>query len=377
MHIVNQLSSQLNQLRQQHRYRTLTQRQSSEVQFGSNDYLGLSSHPRVKAAYAEGIHQYGTSSGASPLVSGYQAPHAYLREQLAQWLEREDALLFSSGFAANQCAMHVLAPMYQRVVLDKLSHASLIDGVRHFDHWKRFHHNDVAHAKQLLLSKEANLLVTESVFSMDGDRAPLTELAQLQADLWIDDAHGIGVCGDDGRSVAGQLSAAQVPLLTITFGKGLGVMGAAIVGSSLIIDYLTNHAREFIYSTAMPAAQALAVSTAIDVVANTEGTTLRQRLNDNIGYFRECCRLHGLPIGDSHHAIQTLIVGEDAKAMAWGQALKTHGIQCGVIRPPTVPRGSSRLRMTIAATHSRAQIDHLVAALVASRDSLDRAEITS
>jgi len=182
MQIPSQLSSQLEQLRQQHRYRTLTQRQSSQVQFGNNDYLGLSMLPKVKAAYAEGIHQFGASSGASPLVSGYQAPHAYLREQLAQWLGREDALLFSSGFAANHSVMKVLTPIYQRIVLDKLSHASLLDAVRHFDNWKRFRHNDVAHAAQLLVPNESNLLVTESVFSMDGDSAPLTELANLQAD---------------------------------------------------------------------------------------------------------------------------------------------------------------------------------------------------
>lgn len=376
MHIASQLSSQLDQLRQQHRYRTLTQRQSSHEQFGNNDYLGLSLHPKVKAAYAEGIQQFGTSSGASPLVSGYQAPHAYLREQLAMWLGREDALLFSSGFAANQCVMQALAPMYQRIVLDKLSHASLIDGVRHFEHWKRFRHNDVTHAAQLLLPNVANLLVTESVFSMDGDSAPLTDFAQLQADLWVDDAHGIGVVGNNGRGAAEQLSVTQAPLLTITFGKGLGVMGAAIVGSSLLIDYLTNHAREFIYSTAMPAAQALAVSAAVDVVASSEGAALRERLNDTIHYFRECCREHGLKIGDDHHAIQTLIVGDDAKAMAWGHALMTHGIHCGVIRPPTVPNGSARLRITIAATHSKAQIDNLIAALIATRESVERAELT-
>jgi len=377
MQITHELLAQLEQLRQQHRYRTLVQLQAQHLQFGSNDYLGLSMHPRVKAAYVEGVQQYGASSGASPLVSGYQAPHAYLRQQLAQWLEREDALLFSTGFAANQSALQTLGGHYQRIVLDKLSHASLLDGVRHFKHWKRFRHNDVRHAQQLLLPNAKNLLVTESVFSMDGDHAPLNELAELSADVWVDDAHSIGISGDSGRGAGATLSAAQAPLLTLTFGKGLGVMGAAVVGSSVMTDYLMNQARDFIYSTAMPAAQAQAVSAAIDVVQGAEGESLRQRLRDNVLYFREKCFAHGLPIGAYQHAIQTLILGSDEKAVAWGQSLRTLNIHCGVIRPPTVPQGSSRLRITITAAHSTADIDALVAALIMTRDLVEKADVTA
>lgn len=377
MQITHELSAQLEQLRQQHRYRTLVQRQAQHLQFGSNDYLGLSMHPRVKAAYAEGVQQYGASSGASPLVSGYQAPHAYLRQQLAQWLEREDALLFSSGFAANQSTLQTLGSQYQRIVLDKLSHASLIDGVRHFKHWKRFRHNDVAHAQELLLPNVANLLVTESVFSMDGDHAPLNQLAELPADVWIDDAHSIGISGEGGRGAGATLSAARAPLLTITFGKGLGVMGAAIVGSSVMTDYLMNQARDFIYSTAMPAAQAQAVSASINVVQSAEGESLRQRLRDNIQYFREQCVAQGLPIGANQHAIQTLILGSEERVIAWGQSLRALNIYCGVIRPPTVPQGSSRLRITVTAAHSTADIDALVTALIITRDLVEKANVTA
>ncbi|WP_417658356.1 8-amino-7-oxononanoate synthase [Pseudidiomarina sp.] len=362
MQIQGVLQRQLELRRQQRRHRSLSVAAAAR-DFSANDYLGLSQHSQVRAAFQQGIQQWGAGSGSSPLVAGYQTPHAYLRRQLSEWLERDNVLLFSSGFSANQCTMRALAPLYERVVLDRLSHASLLDGVREQRHWKRFAHNDAAHAKKQLKPEATNLIVTESVFSMDGDSAPLSELAALDADLWVDDAHGLGIVGPEGRSVGGQFSQAQVPLVTATFGKALGVMGAALVGTDSVTDYLVNFGREFIYSTAFPAAQAAAVSAAIKIVQSAEGTQLRHQLATNIALFSDLAARANIPLGDSRHAIQTLVVGSDANVMRIGEALSSQGFKCGTIRPPTVPEGTARLRITLTAQHQEANIRAFVAAL--------------
>ncbi|WP_417665257.1 8-amino-7-oxononanoate synthase [Pseudidiomarina sp.] len=361
MQIQDVLQRQLELRRQQRRHRSLSVAAAAH-DFSANDYLGLSQHPQVLDAFQRGLQQWGTGSGSSPLVAGYQKPHAYLRRHLSEWLERDNVLLFSSGFSANQCTMRALAPLYDRVLLDRLSHASLLDGVREQRHWKRFAHNDATHANKLLKPDATNLLVTESVFSMDGDSAPLRELAALDVDLWIDDAHGLGIIGADGRSAASELSQKQAPLITATFGKALGVMGAAMVGTDSVIDYLVNYGREFIYSTAFPAAQATAVSAAIKIAQSAEGARLRQQLDTNIALFGELATRANIPLGKSEHAIQTLVVGSDANVMRIGTALSSQGFKCGTIRPPTVPEGTARLRITLTAQHKEAEIRAFVAA---------------
>jgi 8-amino-7-oxononanoate synthase len=370
MHIATELSAQLNQLQQQNllRKRRVFQPGAQQYSFAGNDYLGLSQHPLVLKAYADGLQLWGAGSGASPVVSGFQPPHAYLCRQLAEWLGRDDALLFSSGFAANHCTMRSLAPMYSRVVVDKLSHASLLDGMTDATNsWKRFRHNNVQHAQQLLPAEGASLLVSESVFSMDGDQAPLKALADLAAqataDLWIDDAHGLGVVGAEGCSAAGQLTQRQLPVLTATFGKGLGVMGAAIVGSSDLIAYLHTRGREYIYSTAFSGAQAAAVSTAIGLAQGHEGQRLRARLADNIEDFRSTCAQNNIMLAPSEHAIQIVPVGSEQVALTIGTLLAEQGIVVGVIRPPTVAKGSARLRITLSAQHAKEDIQRLIQAL--------------
>lgn len=366
MHIATELSAQLSQLQQQNllRKRRVFQPGAQQYSFAGNDYLGLSQHPQVLEAYADGLQQWGAGSRASPAVIGFQPPHAYLCRQLAEWLGRDDALLFSSGFAANHCTMRNLAHMYAQVVVDKLSHASLLDGMTDATkNWKRFRHNNVQHAQQLLPHEGASLLVSESVFSMDGDQAPLTALADLAAqataDLWIDDAHGLGVIGAEGRSAAGHLNQRQLPILTATFGKGLGVMGAAIVGSSDLIAYLHTRGREYIYSTAFCGAQAAAVSAAIAIAQSSEGQRLRARLADNIDYFRTTCKQNNIALAPSEHAIQIVPIGCDKTALTMGSLLAEQGIVVGVIRPPTVAKGSARLRITLSAEHSQADIQRL------------------
>src|SRR5690554_3088012 len=243
-----------------HRWRQLQLSDWANCSFHRNDYLGLSQHPQVIAAFAQGLADYGCGSGGSPLIYGYQQPHHNLVRQLAEWLERDTAVLFSSGFAANQSALKALGALYDQLLLDRLCHASLLEGLGRRN-WRRFPHNDVK-AVRRLLKPGANLVITESVFSMDGDYAPLAELALLPTDLWVDDAHGIGLLGPDGRGAAALLPDPQA-MLTIPFGKAIGVMGAALVGGRAELEHIVNSGREFIYSTAMPAAQAAAVSAAI------------------------------------------------------------------------------------------------------------------
>lgn len=370
MHIAPALTAKLSQLRQQNllRERRVFQSEAQGLSFAGNDYLALSRHPSVLQAYTEGVQQWGAGSGASPAVVGFQSPHAYLCRQLAEWLGRDDALLFSSGFAANHCAMRTLAPLYTQVVADKLSHASLLDGMTDATkHWKRFRHNDVQHAQALLPSDGTSLLVSESVFSMDGDQAPVAQLAELAmnatADLWIDDAHGLGVVGAEGRSAAGQLTQNELPIITATFGKGLGVMGAAIIGSSELIAYLHTCGREYIYSTAFGGAQAAAISAAINLTQSHEGQRLRARLGENIDYFRTICVQSNILLAPSNHAIQIIPVSSDKTALSIGQGLAEQGIVVGVIRPPTVAKGSARLRVTLSAAHSQDDIQRLIQVL--------------
>ncbi|MGL4429740.1 MAG: 8-amino-7-oxononanoate synthase [Silvania sp.] len=354
--------------------RFLTRGQQRYANFSSNDYLGLSQHPDVVRAWQQGAEQYGVGSGGSGHVSGYTTAHQALEDHLAGWLGYDRALLFISGFAANQALIAALTGKDDRIVADRLSHASLLEAASHSPaQLRRFAHNDAAQLAALLDKpcEGQQLVVTEGIFSMDGDSAPLGELhaaAQRKASwLLVDDAHGIGVTGPEGRGTAASLGV-KPELLVVTFGKGVGVSGAAVLCSASVADYLLQFARHLIYSTSMPPAQAVALLAAFNVIRSDDGDDRRQRLASLIGQFR--AGVSGLPlqITASQSAIQPLIVGENDRALQMANTLRQQGIWVTAIRPPTVPMGTARLRLTLTAAHQPADITALLEALHAASE---------
>ena len=346
------------------------------LNFCSNDYLGLSQDPRVIAALRDAAEE-GTGSTASPLVCGHDAQHAVLEAELADWLQAPRALLFGCGYMANLAVVQALLGDGDVCVQDRLNHASLIDAARLAGcTFKRYPHADAEGATRQLAShaQGAALLASDGVFSMDGDVAPLRELARVareqQATLYIDDAHGIGVLGDAGRgsvSAAG-LSARDVPLQLVTFGKALGNAGAAVFGDADLIAHLAETARPYIYTTAMPPAQAAATREAVRIAM--AGDDLRERLRANIERLKDGARMRGLALMPSDTPIQPLLVGTDTHALAMAAALEDRGYWVAPIRPPTVPEGSARLRITLSAAHDTLQIDGLLDALAQARDAV-------
>ncbi|WP_314926351.1 8-amino-7-oxononanoate synthase [Aeromonas piscicola] len=337
------------------------------LNFSGNDYLGLADHPAIKAAFKEGIDCYGTGSGASPLVTGYSRAHQQLEETLADWLGVEAVLLFNCGFSANQAVLKALLGKEHLLWQDKLNHASLQEmGSQLPCKMKRFGHNDMA-ALERLLEPNRGLIVSEGVFSMDGDQGPWRELATLAAQsgnwLMIDDAHGLGVLGREGRgTLAAQgVEPASVHIQMGTFGKALGVAGAFVGGSRELVDYLINFARHYVYSTHMPAAQACAVSKSIALVRTADEA--RARLARLIVRFRQGAAALGWPLGASYTPIQPLLVGESAAALQLAERLRALGLWVTAIRSPTVPVGTARLRITLSAAHSEQDVDRLLYAL--------------
>lgn len=372
-----QLQQALQQARQQRQqlqqWRQVSCHDDQLLDFSSNDYLGLRRHAQVLKAYCDGVRDYGAGSGASPLVNGYQRPHRYLSERLAEWLGREAVVLFNSGFAANHSLLSTIGRHYQQLLLDRLAHASLLDGAQASgSRWRRFSHNDAQAAGQFAAQQAQTLLVTESVFSMDGDQAPVAQLREAcpAADILVDDAHGIGLLGADGRSCAAQYSATEVDYLTITFGKAFGVGGAAIACRQEVAEYLHNFSRELVYSTAFAAAQAQAINAALSIIQSAEGQRLRDTLQQNIQQFDDLCLRYGLPITRQPAAIQTLILGAELRALRLSEQLREQGIDCRAMRPPTVAAGQSRLRIVISARHQPAQIQQLVLAIAAALEQV-------
>ncbi|RUO79397.1 aminotransferase class I/II-fold pyridoxal phosphate-dependent enzyme [Pseudidiomarina taiwanensis] len=355
-------------LRRSLRQSELSQRSSD---FSLNDYLGLSQHPMVRAAFRQAANEYGVGGCASPLLSGWQAPQAYLSKQLAEWLERDRALLFSSGFACNQGVLRALGGHYSVIHADRLIHASCYGSHK----LKRFPHQAFdSLTERVAASDQAQLVLLESRYSMDGDELDWRQLGALkrkasQLDVWVDDAHGIGVSGDDGRSICGQLSQAEVDFCTVTFGKALGSNGAALLCEEVVADYLVNYCRDFIYSTAISPAQAAAVSAAIELVRSAEGRVLRQRLQDNIGYYQQLCQQHGIATpAAATSPIQWVPVGCPQITVKITERLAQQNMRVQAIRPPTVPEHTSRLRITISAIHDAEAIRDLVEALRAVID---------
>lgn len=335
--------------------------------FSSNDYLGLSQHPAVMAAWQQGVREAGVGAGASGHVTGYSRHHAQLEQQLASWLGYPRALLFISGFAANQAVIHLLAQKSDRIIADKLAHASLLDAASHSPATlRRFAHNQPASLAKLLATRAegGTLVVTEGVFSMDGDSAPLAELAAetRRAGGWllVDDAHGIGVTGEQGRGSCWQQQV-KPELLVVTFGKGFGVSGAALLCDDATADYVEQFSRHLIYSTAMPPAQCCALLAALAQIQ--QGDALRARLQQNIARFRAGAAQLPWQLMASDSAIQPLIVGENRAALALAQRLTQAGCWVSAIRPPTVPPGTARLRITLTAAHHPEDIDALLEAL--------------
>jgi 8-amino-7-oxononanoate synthase len=342
------------------------------LNFCSNDYLGLAAHPRVVERFRRAASEYGVGSGASHLVCGHSAPHHELEEALAEFTGRARALLFSSGYMANTGILAGLLRRGDFVFEDRLNHASLLDGGLHSGaRFQRFPHNDVAVlASKLQSAGGPSLVVVDGVFSMDGDSAPLAELAELCAahDAWlmVDDAHGFGVLGERGvgSTEAAGLDGAAVPVLMATLGKALGTAGAFVAGSELLIESLIQQSRNYIYTTALPPAVAAAAHEALVLVQ--EESWRREYVMTLVRRFRLGAQQLGLPLMVSGSTIQPLLVGDATRAVNISERLLEQGFLVSAIRPPTVPAGTSRLRITLSAAHSEEQVDRLLAQLAVS-----------
>ncbi|HEY1491479.1 MAG TPA: aminotransferase class I/II-fold pyridoxal phosphate-dependent enzyme [Steroidobacteraceae bacterium] len=343
---------------------------SALTDFSSNDYLGLARHPALAQAMAECAAVAGAGSAASHLVSGHGREHQGLEEELADFTHRERALLCTSGYAANLAVMTSLAGRGERAVLDKLCHASLIDGARLSGaQLKRYAHADAAAAQHLLAAGAgaAALLATDGVFSMDGDLAPLPALAQaaVAARAWlvVDDAHGLGVLGAGGGGTLEHfgLDASAVPVLVGTLGKAFGSFGAFVAGDAALVEFLIQKARSYIYTTALPQPVAAATRAALHLVRE-EGWR-RERLRTLTRRFRARALAGGVPLMDSVTPIQPVLLGTAAAALHAQAQLAAAGFLVIAIRPPTVPAGHARLRVALSAAHTEAQVDALADAL--------------
>ncbi|MEP0356451.1 MAG: 8-amino-7-oxononanoate synthase [Paraglaciecola sp.] len=344
------------------------------INFSSNDYLAMRRSGAVMQGWIDGVSEFGGGSGASPLVTGYTNAHQALEEYLAEKLNRDRVLLFNSGFSANHAICqalygHVTAKTKDLIIADKLMHASFIDGAQNVNaNLKRYRHNDLAHLEALLsYAKTPNTLVTtESIFSMDGDQAPIVEILPIlnTKDCWlmVDDAHGFGTLGKTGLGVVEEyrLSQKQLPILMATFGKAIGTAGAFVAGSHEFIEYLINFAKHYIYSTAMPAAQAYATYMSLQAIQKNER---RETLHARIDLFKELANKAGLLLMPSNSAIQPILIGDSEKAMVASQRLQELGIWVTAIRYPTVPKHTARLRITLTAGHLEKDIHALVDAL--------------
>ncbi|WAJ71400.1 8-amino-7-oxononanoate synthase [Catenovulum adriaticum] len=335
------------------------------LNFSGNDYLAIASSEEIKVAY----RQLNTGSTGSALINGYNPEHAELELQVADWLGFEKALLYSTGFAANSAVIKTVMSEKNGLILqDKLNHASLIDGgLTANAKSMRFAHNDMVQLETKL--KRANyqhpekLIVSEGIFSMDGDNAPIASLSDLashyDAGLMIDDAHGIGVLGTDGRGSLAEnnLKPKQIDIYMATFGKALGSAGAVVCGNATLIEYLVNFSRDYIYSTSMSPHQAKLTSIAIELVKKQQWR--RDKLIENIAYFKQQLANLGFADTGSNSAIQPIIVGENQATLKIAEQLKKAGIWLTAIRPPTVAKGSARLRVTLSTAHNLADIRYL------------------
>ena len=348
--------------------------------FCSNDYLGLSQQFGVVSALQDAAAREGAGATASHLICGHHALHEALEQEVADWLGYPRALLFGSGFAANLAVQQALLTEEDDVcVQDRLNHASLLDATRLAGcRLRRYPHLDTEGAlRQLKHAAEgAAMLVTDGVFSMDGDIAPLRSLSLVarmqQALLYVDDAHGVGVVGEHGRGCVAEagLGVADVPLQLVTLGKALGGSGAVVVGDDALIQHLAETARPYIYTTAIPPAQAAAALAAVKLARRDDWR--REKLAELVGVFRAGARQHGLELMPSDTPIQPLLCGAESTVMALSAALEAAGFLVSAIRPPTVPEGKARLRVTLSALHTVPEVRALTDAIAHARDHVLR-----
>lgn len=378
MALVQSLQKRIHQYRQDRLYRerrVVVQRAGagcivdgrSCINFCSFDYLSLTQHPAVIQAVQCGIEQYGLGSGGSQLVSGYFDIHQRVERSFAKFLNRDRALLFGSGYLANLGVINALGGLNSIIFADKRIHASLQDGLRMSGiKFKRYPHQDLSRLIQLLAQhrQQNKYIVTESIFSMDGDLADLKQLSQCGADhgacLVVDDAHGIGILGERGGGALEQLglSQQQVPLLICPLGKAFACYGAIVAGSELMIAQLMQFARTHIYSTALPPALAAGILASLNII-QSEGWRRRQ-LQAHIAYFKAGAQARNLRLLPSESPIQSCVIGENAKAIEINQYLWSKGYWVMLARPPTVAKGSARLRVTLNYHHTTADIDGLL-----------------
>ncbi len=340
------------------------------LSFCSNDYLGLANHPLVCQAVVKSVADYGVGSGAAHLVNGHSHAHHELEEQLAEFVGRERALLFSTGYMANIGVVTALLKRNDEIFEDKLNHASLIDAGRYSAaNFSRYQHADLEQLAQQLEKSAAHnkLVLSDAIFSMDGDIAELDRLAALSQknDAWlmVDDAHGFGVLGQTGAGTIEKfgLNQQQVPVFMATLGKAIGVSGAFVAGSNDLIEYLIQYARTYVYTTAMPPAFAAAASVSLRVIQ--QEAWRREHLQDLINYFRQGAADLALDLMPSATAIQPILVGDAERALALSNALWEKNILVTAIRSPTVPKGTARLRVTLSAAHSIEHVNQLLEVL--------------
>ncbi|WP_250654884.1 8-amino-7-oxononanoate synthase [Alkalimarinus coralli] len=381
------LASELEERKKKHLYRSrrlLQSPQGSEVlldnkrflAFCNNDYLGLANHPDVVNAFRQAANECGVGGGASHLVNGHHQQHHQLEEELAEFTGRDRVLLFSNGYMANIGAVNALLGKGDSVLEDRLNHASLLDaGLLSGARFQRYHHADSESLAQRLVNlpstNRRSLVVTDGVFSMDGDIPPLPELVatcrQNNAWLMVDDAHGFGTLGRNGGGCIEHFELGQddVQVLVGTLGKAFGTAGAFVAGSELLIDTLVQNARSYIYTTAMPPAVAAATRVSLKLLQNEHWR--RERLADLIKRFRNGAVQLGYELMDSFSPIQPIVIGSEEKALALAAWLEEQGVLITAIRPPTVPKGTARLRVTLCAEHTEQQVDRLL-------DLLDQAK---
>ncbi len=338
------------------------------LNFSSNDYLGLNHHSEINKALQEGAERFGTCASGSSLITGYSYAHQALENDICDWLNKPKCLLFASGFSANTAMVQALGNKESHLYLDKLSHASLIDGALASDaKVKRFLHNDIEQLARLLSDKQANssqdkisdnnIIVSEGVFSMDGDQAKVSALAtiakQHQALLYLDDAHSIGVVGDKGQ---GSSAHTDIDVVMATFGKALATSGAFVACDDSLADYLVNFSRHYIYSTAISPALAWASKKSIQLAKKEHwrrekiqelSLLLTSKLSDKVKLIQSASSIHAIVIGDETSTLEVC------------QKLRNKGLWLTAIRPPTVPTNSSRLRVTITASHNDKDINYL------------------
>lgn len=344
--------------------------------FAGNDYLGLAQHFGVVDALQSSAARDGVGSGASHLVCGHHASHDALEKEMADWLGAPRALLFGSGYMANLAVMQSLLTEDDVCVQDRLNHASLVDAARLAGcKLRRYPHVDAEGALRQLrtVPEGVAMLATDGVFSMDGDIAPLRELSLVakvqQALMYVDDAHGVGVIGPEGRGCAADAGLEPAGLLQLaTLGKALGGYGAVVVGSDEIIGHLAETARPYLYTTALPPAQAAATLAAVKLARRDHWR--REKLQSLIAHFRQLALFRDLPLLPSSGAIQPLMCGDEKRAMALATALEAQGFWVPAIRPPTVPDGKARLRITLSSLHTQAEVDALIDALSWARDAV-------